>query len=144
MALSLHFQQLFHSPTTFPSQPKPPTTLLTTLKLPPTPSLPLLAIAQNASLSNIDKVVLPLQLKREMMPKHVAVIMDGNRRWAKMRGFPVALGYEAGIRAVRKLIELCGNWGIGVLTLFAFSSDNWLRPKVTSYEFLLFTFRRNT
>ncbi|PHU05330.1 Dehydrodolichyl diphosphate synthase 2 [Capsicum chinense] len=133
MALSLHFQQLFHSPTTFPSQPKPPTTLLTTLKLPPTPSFPLLAIAQNASLSNIDsteKVVLPLQLKREMMPKHVAVIMDGNRRWAKMRGFPVALGYEAGIRAVRKLIELCGNWGIGVLTLFAFSSDNWLRPKV--------------
>ncbi|KAM3288013.1 cis-prenyltransferase 4, chloroplastic [Capsicum chacoense] len=133
MAFSLQFQQLFHSPTTFPSQPKPPTTLLTPLKLPPTPSLPLLAIAQNASLGNIDsteKVVLPLQLKREMMPKHVAVIMDGNRRWAKMRGFPVALGYEAGIRAVRKLIELCGNWGIGVLTLFAFSSDNWLRPKV--------------
>jgi len=71
------------------------------------------------------------------MPKHVAVIMDGNRRWAKMRGLPVALGYEAGIRAVRNIIELCGNWGIRVLTLFAFSSDNWLRPKVKSISSLL-------
>lgn len=73
------------------------------------------------------------------MPKHVALIMDGNRRWAKMRGLPVALGYEAGIRAVRKIIELCGNWGIMVLTLFAFSSDNWLRPKVKSISYLLYS-----
>lgn len=64
------------------------------------------------------------------MPEHVAVIMDGNRRWARMRGLPSGSGYEAGIGAFRVLVELCCKWGIRVLTVFAFSSDNWVRPKV--------------
>lgn len=72
---------------------------------------------------------MPPELRRELMPKHIAVIMDGNRRWAKRRGLPVALGYEAGIRAFRNVVELCLNWGISALTVFAFSSENWLRPK---------------
>lgn len=66
------------------------------------------------------------------MPNHVAVIMDGNRRWAKMKGLPIALGYEAGVRALRNLVQLCCDWGISVLTVFAFSSQNWFRPKVKS------------
>ncbi|KAK6120270.1 hypothetical protein DH2020_045961 [Rehmannia glutinosa] len=77
-----------------------------------------------------DSVALPAGLRRELMPRHVAVIMDGNRRWARMKGLPVGLGYEAGVRSLRRIVELCGKWGISVLTVFAFSSDNWFRPKV--------------
>ncbi|XP_020553501.1 dehydrodolichyl diphosphate synthase 2 isoform X2 [Sesamum indicum] len=75
------------------------------------------------------------------MPSHVAVIMDGNRRWARMRGLPVGSGYEAGARAFRSIVELCCNWGIRVLTVFAFSSDNWFRPKVET-DFLMGLFER--
>ncbi|XAR68823.1 Ditrans,polycis-polyprenyl diphosphate synthase ((2E,6E)-farnesyl diphosphate specific) [Bertholletia excelsa] len=73
---------------------------------------------------------LPVGLRRELSPEHVAVVMDGNRRWARMRGLPVGSGYEAGVRARRGLLELCCRWGSRVLTVFAFSSDNWFRPKV--------------
>lgn len=66
------------------------------------------------------------------MPRHVAVIMDGNRRWASLRDLPVGSGYEAGVKSLKTLIELCCKWGIRVLTVFAFSSDNWFRPKVSS------------
>jgi undecaprenyl diphosphate synthase len=61
-------------------------------------------------------------------PAHVAIIMDGNRRWAEARGLPVPLGHKAGAEAVRRTIEACAQEGIGWLTLFAFSSENWLRP----------------
>jgi undecaprenyl diphosphate synthase len=61
-------------------------------------------------------------------PAHVAIIMDGNRRWAEARGLPVALGHRAGAEAVRRTIEACIREGVGWLTLFAFSSENWLRP----------------
>ena len=73
---------------------------------------------------------LPSELQPDLIPKHVAVIMDGNARWAKQRGFPASAGHEAGVRSLRRLIELCRSWGIKVLTVFAFSTDNWLRPKV--------------
>lgn len=74
---------------------------------------------------------LPTGLWHELMPNHVAVIMDGNGRWAQMRGLPVGAGYEAGVRAFRGLVELCCKWGIRVLTVFAFSADNLFRPKVS-------------
>ena len=61
-------------------------------------------------------------------PAHVAIIMDGNRRWAEARGLPVPLGHKAGAEAVRRTIEACVEQGVGWLTLFAFSSENWLRP----------------
>ncbi|PIN25026.1 hypothetical protein CDL12_02213 [Handroanthus impetiginosus] len=77
-----------------------------------------------------DSIVLPAELRRELMPRHVAVIMDGNRRWARMRGLSIGLGYEAGVRSLRRMVELCCKWGIRVLTVFAFSSENWLRPIV--------------
>jgi undecaprenyl diphosphate synthase len=65
---------------------------------------------------------------------HVAVIMDGNGRWATARGRPRPFGHRAGARAVRRIVESAPEHGIGMLTLFAFSSDNWQRPagEVTS------------
>ncbi len=64
----------------------------------------------------------------EPTPHHVAVIMDGNGRWAKRRALPRAAGHRAGIKPVRRTVEYCAERGVGVLTLFAFSSENWRRP----------------
>ncbi len=63
-----------------------------------------------------------------IVPRHVAVIMDGNGRWAAQRSLPRAAGHRAGVRAVRSTIEECVRQGIPALTLFAFSSENWQRP----------------
>ncbi len=62
-------------------------------------------------------------------PRHVAIIMDGNRRWAQGRGLPTALGHRAGAEAVRRTVEAAIRHGVPWLTLFAFSSENWSRPK---------------
>ena len=62
-------------------------------------------------------------------PRHVAIIMDGNGRWAKRRHLPRMLGHQEGVKAVRKVIKLCGEMRIEALTLFAFSSENWQRPE---------------
>ncbi len=64
------------------------------------------------------------------LPRHIAIIMDGNGRWAQQRGLPRHAGHPAGVEAVRKVIEHCVQRKIQVLTLFAFSSENWRRPKV--------------
>ncbi|QAX82086.1 Ditrans,polycis-undecaprenyl-diphosphate synthase ((2E,6E)-farnesyl-diphosphate specific) [Candidatus Pseudomonas adelgestsugas] len=63
-----------------------------------------------------------------VVPRHVAIIMDGNNRWAKKRFMPVVSGHKAGFDAVRAVIEVCAKAKIEVLTLFAFSSENWQRP----------------
>jgi undecaprenyl diphosphate synthase len=63
------------------------------------------------------------------VPRHVAIIMDGNGRWAAARALPRAVGHRMGARAVRRVIEANANAGVEVLTLFAFSSENWRRPK---------------
>ncbi|KAM5583261.1 dehydrodolichyl diphosphate synthase 2 [Rosa sericea] len=82
---------------------------------------------------------LPAGLRREAMPRHVAVIMDGNVRWARRRGLPSGSGHEAGARALRELVDLSRKWGIRVLTVFAFSCDNWVRPKM-EVDFLMSLF----
>lgn len=61
-------------------------------------------------------------------PRHVAIIMDGNNRWARKRLLPGVAGHKAGVDAVRAVIEVCAEAGVEVLTLFAFSSENWQRP----------------
>lgn len=61
-------------------------------------------------------------------PRHVAIVMDGNGRWATRRGLPRAVGHREGAKAVRRLVEAARRRGIGTLTLYAFSSDNWRRP----------------
>ena len=59
---------------------------------------------------------------------HVGIIMDGNGRWANARGWPRVAGHRAGAKSVRKVIEAAPDLGIGTLTLYAFSTDNWKRP----------------
>ncbi len=61
-------------------------------------------------------------------PQHVAIIMDGNGRWARSRGMPRVAGHRASVKVVRKLVEECAARGVRYLTLFAFSSENWRRP----------------
>lgn len=63
------------------------------------------------------------------VPRHIAVIMDGNGRWASARALPRPAGHRMGVRAVKRIIEGCAKRGVEVLTLFAFSSENWKRPK---------------
>jgi undecaprenyl diphosphate synthase len=63
-------------------------------------------------------------------PRHIAIIMDGNGRWAEARGLPRHAGHKEGVRPVRMCIEECARRGVGALTLFAFSSENWQRPVV--------------
>lgn len=74
-------------------------------------------------------MVLPEGLRPELMPQHVAVIMDGNGRWAQQRGPPRSVGHLAGIRKLLDMVEICRKWEISVLTVFGFSYDNWVRPK---------------
>ena len=70
-----------------------------------------------------------LPIPQEFMPKHVAMIMDGNGRWAKRRGLVRALGHRKGVEALEPIIKACGEWGIKSLTLYAFSTENWGRPE---------------
>jgi len=63
------------------------------------------------------------------LPQHVAVIMDGNGRWARRRGLPRIAGHRKGLERVRELVRVCGERHIPYLTLFAFSSENWRRPE---------------
>lgn len=79
------------------------------------------------------------------LPEHIAVIMDGNGRWAKSRGLPRVAGHSEGINSVKDIVEACGQLGIGHLTLYTFSLENWQRPKreVSALMKLLFrTIRR--
>jgi undecaprenyl diphosphate synthase len=64
------------------------------------------------------------------IPNHIAIIMDGNGRWAEARGLPRHAGHKEGVRPVRMCIEQCARRGVGALTLFAFSSENWQRPSI--------------
>ena len=67
-------------------------------------------------------------IDKNKLPKHLAIIMDGNGRWAKQRGLLRALGHESGTKSVKKIIEACAKLGIENLTLYAFSTENWNRP----------------
>ena len=63
------------------------------------------------------------------LPKHIAIIMDGNGRWAKKRNLPRAMGHNAGVESVREIVRACADLKIKVLTLYSFSTENWRRPK---------------
>ena len=70
------------------------------------------------------------QIHKETLPKHIAIIMDGNGRWAKQQGFKRVLGHEKGTKSVRTVVESCAELGVKNLTLYAFSTENWKRPKL--------------
>src|SRR5918994_6674230 len=63
------------------------------------------------------------------VPRYIAVIMDGNGRWAAARALPRSAGHRMGVRSVKQIVENCARRGVEVLTLFAFSSENWKRPR---------------
>ncbi len=68
-------------------------------------------------------------IDKNKLPTHIAIIMDGNGRWAQLRGLPRIMGHRAGIKSVREVIKACREIGIKYLTLYAFSIENWKRPK---------------
>jgi undecaprenyl diphosphate synthase len=65
----------------------------------------------------------------ERVPYHIAMIMDGNGRWAKTRGLPRLAGHRAGVENLRRILNACGEFGIKILTIYAFSTENWGRPE---------------
>ena len=73
---------------------------------------------------------LKANINNQALPKHIAIIMDGNGRWAKSKGRLRAFGHENGTKAVRTTVEACAKLGVEHLTLYAFSSENWKRPKL--------------
>ena len=75
------------------------------------------------------------------IPRHVAVIMDGNGRWATQRNLPRIEGHRKGAQALKKMVRLCDAWGIRALTVYAFSTENWKRPK-EEVQFLMGLFER--
>ena len=80
------------------------------------------------STDTADRSLLPAALAPGRLPQHVAVIMDGNGRWAKSRGLPRVMGHRAGVEALKATLRLCSDWGIPALTAYAFSPENWARP----------------
>ncbi|MEL6495144.1 MAG: isoprenyl transferase [Cyanobacteria bacterium J06623_7] len=84
---------------------------------------------------------LPTNLDRERLPQHVAVIMDGNGRWAKNQGKPRIIGHQKGVDVLKDLLRCCKDWGIPALTAYAFSTENWGRPQA-EVQFLMTLFER--
>tara|TARA_Y100001968_G_scaffold316140_1_gene343575 strand:+ start:321 stop:1130 length:810 start_codon:yes stop_codon:yes gene_type:complete len=72
---------------------------------------------------------IPEELDPLKIPQHLAIIMDGNGRWAKGKGLPRVMGHRAGVEALKKTLRLSSDWGIGALTVYAFSTENWSRPR---------------
>jgi undecaprenyl diphosphate synthase len=79
--------------------------------------------------SGEDKNVQELLRSSGEIPRHIAIIMDGNGRWAKKRGMPRIAGHNEGVESVRDTVEACGQLGVDFLTLYAFSTENWKRPQ---------------
>ncbi|NJN85468.1 MAG: isoprenyl transferase [Leptolyngbyaceae cyanobacterium SL_7_1] len=84
---------------------------------------------------------LPADLERERLPRHVAVIMDGNGRWAQQQGLPRIMGHRRGVDALKGILRCCKDWGVQALTAYAFSTENWGRP-IEEVDFLMTLFER--
>lgn len=83
----------------------------------------------------------PADLDPTRLPQHVAVIMDGNGRWATRQGLPRIAGHREGAKTLKRLLRCCKDWGISALTSYAFSTENWRRP-LTEVDFLMALFER--
>lgn len=88
-----------------------------------------------------DIYELPADLDQNRLPKHIAVIMDGNGRWAKRRGLPRTMGHRRGVDALKEALRCCRDWGVQALTAYAFSTENWGRP-LEEVDFLMALFER--
>jgi undecaprenyl diphosphate synthase len=83
----------------------------------------------------------PSELTAQYLPKHIAIIMDGNGRWAQQRSLPRTIGHGQGARTLKKILQYCSDWGIAALTVYAFSTENWQRP-LDEVNFLMNLFER--
>ncbi len=72
---------------------------------------------------------LKTELNLQRLPRHIAIIMDGNGRWARKRNLPRTIGHRAGVEALRRIVKACVEWDIAILTVYAFSTENWKRPR---------------
>jgi len=77
-----------------------------------------------------------VSIPKDSLPRHVAVVMDGNGRWARRRMFPRIVGHREGVKRVREIVRSCGELGISYLTLYTFSTENWNRPKAEVNELM--------
>ncbi|HHP7229958.1 MAG TPA: polyprenyl diphosphate synthase [Xenococcaceae cyanobacterium] len=93
------------------------------------------------SVDPLSLMQLPSDLDRDRLPQHVAVIMDGNGRWAKQKGRPRIMGHQKGVDTLKDLLRCCRDWGVPALTAYAFSTENWGRP-LEEVEFLMTLFER--
>ncbi|MGK7889720.1 MAG: isoprenyl transferase [Leptolyngbyaceae cyanobacterium] len=85
--------------------------------------------------------LLPPELDRQRLPQHVAIIMDGNGRWATARGLPRMVGHRQGAQTLKTLLRCCRDWGISTLTVYGFSTENWKRP-TDEVKFLMALFEQ--
>ncbi len=88
-----------------------------------------------------DEALKILGVARESLPRHIAVIMDGNGRWARQRNLPRIRGHEAGAKVVRRVVTECARLGLEALTLYSFSTENWNRPR-EEIDFLMELYAR--
>ncbi|MCF2970459.1 isoprenyl transferase [Synechococcus sp. Nb3U1] len=93
------------------------------------------------TLSSAHLLQLPADLDRQLLPHHVAVVMDGNGRWAQKRGLPRSIGHQRGVSALKELLRCCDDWGIPALTAYAFSTENWGRAH-EEVDFLMTLFEQ--
>ncbi|MGL5035672.1 MAG: isoprenyl transferase [Microcystaceae cyanobacterium] len=92
-----------------------------------------------AKLTSLKK--LPADLDPKLLPRHIAVIMDGNGRWAKKRGLPRTMGHLRGADTLKDIVRCCSDWGIAALTVYAFSTENWGRSP-EEVKFLMAEFEK--
>ncbi len=87
-----------------------------------------------------DQNIAEFELDREKMPRHVAIIMDGNGRWAKKRAMPRTFGHRQGVETLKRIVQFASDAGLQVLTVYAFSTENWRRPG-SEVDFLMTLFK---
>ena len=88
------------------------------------------------SKTKLDQSVMEEDIQLDNIPKHIAIIMDGNGRWAKKRGLPRVAGHREGMNTIRRIVRQANKYGVKILTLYAFSTENWKRPR-PEVEFLM-------
>lgn len=95
-------------------------------------------IDENMNLGDLTEEELIGIIDRDHLPRHIAIIMDGNGRWARVRGLPRIAGHREGINSVREIVTCCREIGIKVLTIYAFSAENWKRPELEVNALMMF------
>jgi len=97
-----------------------------------------MSLKKISALKNLD---LSKEIDKKRVPEHVAIIMDGNGRWATQKGLPRSTGHNKGVSVLKEILKVSKNLGCKVLTVYAFSTENWIRP-VKEVDFLINLFEK--